>query len=138
MIAAVLASCVAIGFMVWAIVHTNGRIGWYEDERDGEVFIRELCGALDDDLTAALDDIERQVRARARELEAQHVGMLLRRVAWLRRRVDARPGGPSFDRRELAALEWALDIVRVYSPKPEPRLAFADDIVSVAMLDGPL
>lgn len=125
-------------FMVWAILHTRARIGWHDDERQAEEFVRELCGALDDDMAAALDDIEQQLRARERELAAQHIGTLLRRVRWLRQRVEARPDGPSFDRRELAALEWALAIAQARYPRPEPKLAFAEDVVAVAMLDGPL
>lgn len=35
-----------LAFMVWACVHTNGRIHWWADEREAAAFVAELCGEL--------------------------------------------------------------------------------------------
>jgi hypothetical protein len=131
-----------LGFVAWICWRDERRARWLQDEADADEFVRALCGDDADQFVfewaATAVHTAHAPSELDRQREARHIGMLLRRSEWLRRRIDAQPDGPSFDRRELAALEWALDIVRAHSPKPEPRLAFADDVVAVAMLDGPL
>lgn len=87
-------------FVCW---RDGRRARWLQDEAEADEFVRSLREhPAGNAIVVPPSPVDRRC------------ALLERRAAWLRRRIEERPDGPSFDRRELDALEWALVIVRAH------------------------